>query len=131
MRVPAKLKLSPGRYTLVVKNQVVGSTRYYVSKTKYRIVMKAGKKKTIEVSMGVGVRDDTKVLKGNDIANFHNGKLTLRAGTAVPDKGSFVAVGITSETPDGLLGRVTDVNGRTVTTVPADLLTSFPSVPSR
>lgn len=48
------------------------------------------------------------------------------ADTDRPEVGQVVAIGITDETPDGFLGKVTSVSGDTVTTEPAALNEAIP-----
>lgn len=78
------------------------------------------------------VGDDVTVAAENDFVALSvdpAGTSTLRwNGDQVPPVGQIVAIGITDQTPHGLLGRVVAVAGRTVTTEPVPLSEAVPEV---
>lgn len=130
IKIPAKVRLPVGRYQLKLKDQTVKGTRYYLRKRSYRAVVKPGKTRKVRVSMGVGVDTDTLVLRGSQVKDVSadpdgEGRLVLASGVRVA-KGDFIAMGVTSETPHGLLVRVVRVHGRVVTFEPADLVEVVP-----
>jgi hypothetical protein len=125
--LPVELsKLHAGHYKLAVLSVRKGTKTYYPAHHRYRLRIRKGHLTRVVVKFDAVVPNSTEVVPAKRVSAVRHPragvtKLVLARKAPTPHLGATVVVGVGRQTPMGLLGQVTAINGHAVKLTPGRL----------
>ena len=116
-----------GVWTVTATDVAVGTDGYYATAPSQTVTVSRGQSQVVTVDYGVVVPETTEVLSAAQVTDLVQGpdgtaELTVTSSTSVDvATGDVVAAGVGPNTPTGLLGKVTAVDGNQVTVNTTDV----------